>query len=168
MKRQVVRNRTAKLYHQQDGACYYCNSVKMYLRQDVTKKFFNANRHLAATFDHIVPQAAGGKNGISNGVCCCAYCNNRKGDQEFGEFIENYDVAFARSVLVIFESGDTKHKITTSRKNEKIRLYNIETRKQNVLMLAWYALCRQIQVIDLALQLDVEYEACKSQVNSSE
>lgn len=59
IRRQLAWNKTG-------GICYYCKEV-------LTEKTF--------TVDHVVPQAQGGQDSLSNLVPCCKYCNRLKADR---------------------------------------------------------------------------------------
>lgn len=87
----INRNR---LFKEQDGKCFYCD-VDMYLRKDVTRKYFTKHRLTRATFDHIILRSQGGTYAKSNGVCACYKCNNVRDDMEQGLFIRNFDLIMA-------------------------------------------------------------------------
>ena len=85
-----VRNNTIALFNEQGGKCFYCDD-DMFLRGDVTKKFFRQHRTLAATFDHIEVRSKGGSYAKENGVCACSDCNGMRGTMDQAMFIENFD-----------------------------------------------------------------------------
>ena len=85
-----ARNNTITLFKQQGGKCFYCKD-DMFLRGDVTKKFFRKHRTLVATFDHIVVKSKGGTYSIDNGVCACQDCNGMRDTLDQATFIENFD-----------------------------------------------------------------------------
>ncbi len=89
--RSQARSSTLYHYHKQNGRCYYCDTDKMFLRADVSKHFYNTNRHLRATFDHIKLASKGGTYARHNGVCACAWCNNLRGTMDQEEFIRRFD-----------------------------------------------------------------------------
>jgi 5-methylcytosine-specific restriction endonuclease McrA len=56
---------TRKAIFTRDGhRCVYCGAT-----------------HLPLTIDHVVPRVRGGRDEWDNLVCCCTYCNNKKGDR---------------------------------------------------------------------------------------
>ena len=93
-----VRNHIRKLYHQQDGKCYYCGTDGMYLIENVTEDHYRDNKHLRATFDHIIPMSKGGTYRFENGVCACSRCNGIRGDMPFERFVELAPKLIARRV----------------------------------------------------------------------
>ncbi len=61
-----------RLYHL-DPRCFYCKRVLLFEE---------------STLDHVIAKAKGGSNGIDNLVLSCMPCNNKKGDMDQAEFIE--------------------------------------------------------------------------------
>lgn len=93
-----TQERVIRLYQRQGGLCGYCGTPKMFLRSEVSKKFYQGNKHLVATFDHVVPDCRGGKVEMSNGVCACSRCNTLKSDLSLDEFFEQYDALFQKLI----------------------------------------------------------------------
>lgn len=85
-----VQNHIRKHHALQNGQCFWCGEFT-YLRKDVDKKYHKANRHLVATFDHIIPASKGGTYRFDNGVCACSRCNNIRGDRDFDKFKQSCD-----------------------------------------------------------------------------
>jgi 5-methylcytosine-specific restriction endonuclease McrA len=52
--------------------CHYCNRER---------------KPWQLTFDHMKPKCKGGTTALDNLVLACTYCNNRKGDQDYEEFM---------------------------------------------------------------------------------
>ena len=68
-----------RILRRQGGQCCYCGS-RLHLSQ--------------ATFDHVVPQSAGGRRNGRNLVVSCFSCNNKRGDRPVAEFMRDvHDVA---------------------------------------------------------------------------
>ena len=44
------------------------------------------------TADHIKPKSKGGKTKISNLVCCCKECNNKKKDTDISEWLSDNEI----------------------------------------------------------------------------
>lgn len=68
-----------RLWIEQGGACYYCQSQA----DEPSKKNITLT---AATIDHKIPRAKGGKNSIENKCMACKKCNQEKStltDKEF-------------------------------------------------------------------------------------
>jgi len=93
-----TQERVIRLYQRQNGLCGYCGTPNMFLRGEVSKKFFQGNKNLVATFDHIIPDCEGGKVTMANGVCACSRCNTLKSDLSLEEFFEQYDVLYQRLI----------------------------------------------------------------------
>lgn len=62
--RPVVQFTRANIYQRDDFTCQYCRT--RFEPEDLT-------------FDHVIPQAHGGRRGWDNIVTCCMPCNKRKG-----------------------------------------------------------------------------------------
>ena len=84
----IIGRKVIRMYFEQNGLCGYCGTDKMFLRHTVPKKFYKGNRHLVATFDHIVTKTKGGTYKYTNGVCACARCNTIKDDMSDEEIFE--------------------------------------------------------------------------------
>lgn len=78
--RNIFRNRREFLRNEvNDGAtCPYCN-CNLEHQPRSSARVTTAERHRAATLDHVVPRKQGGTNDDSNLIACCASCNSRKG-----------------------------------------------------------------------------------------
>lgn len=88
--RNRARTNGERLYHEQDGKCFYCDNPT-FLRKDVTRKFFRKHRTEVATFDHIKIKAQGGTYAKANGVSACHHCNGMRGALDQQVFIEHFD-----------------------------------------------------------------------------
>jgi len=137
MSRHKIRRNTKILFKQQNGLCYYCGTDLMFLREKVTKKFLSRNRHLAATFDHVVPRKEGGTYALTNGVCACAHCNVKKGKKSYKEFIKTYDPVKAREMLKLYQPGDPKPQTL---KQQRIKRKRKQMFMKNSMIIAWFAL----------------------------
>jgi 5-methylcytosine-specific restriction endonuclease McrA len=65
-KRPIVQFTRANIYARDEFTCQYC--VTRFEPEDLT-------------FDHVIPQARGGRRGWDNIVTCCVPCNKRKGSR---------------------------------------------------------------------------------------
>jgi len=83
-----VKNHVKKLFHTQNGKCYWCDE-DMFLREDVERSYFVKHRTKRATFDHIKTKSTGGTYRLDNGVCACFECNNVRGNMTFDKFKTN-------------------------------------------------------------------------------
>jgi hypothetical protein len=89
-----ARNNTRRLFQEQGGTCFYCNT-EMYLMENSTKKYRKKHRSTLATFDHINLNSNGGTYAYANGVCACFKCNGMRGNLEQGLFIRNFELIAA-------------------------------------------------------------------------
>lgn len=90
-----VKKMTEQMYYAQNGNCGYCGTPKMMLKRNVSKRVWQCNKPLRASFDHVVPRIRGGKYELSNGVCVCNKCNQLKGTLPLEDFFEQYDELLA-------------------------------------------------------------------------
>ena len=119
----IIGRKVIRMYFEQNGLCGYCGTDKMFLRHTVPKKFYQGNRHLVATFDHIVAKAKGGTYKYTNGVCACARCNTIKADMSVEEFFEKYDELHQRLV----------------ERPQRIAAQRQKNLKKNGYIVAWFA-----------------------------
>ena len=94
----AVYKKVVRMYNAQNGTCGYCGTDKVYLRKEVSKKFHQSNRHLVATFEHIVPRSKGGTYKISNGICVCSRCNTLRSTLPLEEFFEKYEELYQKLI----------------------------------------------------------------------
>ncbi len=73
----AANKKRKRLFNQQNGKCYYCDSA-MYMKRDTP---------LRCTIDHIVPRCEGGKSDYGNIVAACSFCNGQKGAMDAHAFI---------------------------------------------------------------------------------
>ena len=138
-----VRNNTIILFKAQGGNCFYCDNP-MFLRGDVTKKFFRKNRTTVATFDHIKVKSDGGTYALDNGVCACQDCNGMRGNLDQTKFIENFDKIrtewlFRRSEKVRRRKLHHHHRQMKLARNEKARIERIKNTVRISFMIARFA-----------------------------
>jgi len=120
MARQTaIRNNTRFLLEQQGGLCYFCNTDKIYMQDDVDYQYYKLNKHLSATFDHIIPKSKGGTYKRSNGVCACHFCNVLRNTMRIDEFVNIHDAADTRKRLVIRTNQKSPKIITAGQANKK-------------------------------------------------
>lgn len=125
-----------QMYDAQNGKCGYCGTDKMFIRKHVTRRYWIANKHLMATFEHIVPDSQGGMYELENGVACCQRCNTLRGNMPIEEFFEQYDELLQR--LIDKPARDAAKKAMNLRKNGYI--------------IAWYAKQIDQAVEDVCLE----------------
>ena len=70
-----MAHRFLSLFLKQDGRCYACGIVMTVITDNKNPKRANSD----ATFEHIVPKAAGGTDSVVNVVLTCAKCNCTRG-----------------------------------------------------------------------------------------
>jgi len=71
----LISNQTIKrkvLWANNRGQCHYC-------RKNLTFE--------KSTFDHVIPQSAGGSNGLHNYVIACRKCNSNKQSENYITFV---------------------------------------------------------------------------------
>lgn len=73
-----------KLYHTQNGKCFYCS---VQVRHPKNTLYGCQIPSDYSTLDHIKPKSQGGPNVISNYVLACAKCNSARADMDFYEFL---------------------------------------------------------------------------------
>jgi 5-methylcytosine-specific restriction endonuclease McrA len=92
------------LWQVQHGRCFYCGER---MAQPGTKRA-KANPMTAATFDHVMPKALGGrKRKKKNTVLACYHCNQQKRDMHPREWVRQHGEprlihSFSVSMLVKF------------------------------------------------------------------
>lgn len=138
-----VRNHVRRMYDEQDGKCFYCETPDMFIREDVSKSFYQANRHLRATFDHVIPKAHGGTYRRENGVCACSYCNSKRGHTPFDEFVKTYDAAMIQKIRAIQARAV---KVLSQRQIE------FEIRRQAEFRISSFLLARFAEQISLTIE----------------
>lgn len=111
------------MFDAQGGLCGYCGTPDMFIRAEVSKKYFISHRRLQATFEHIVLDSEGGKYELDNGVCICAECNTLRSNMPLEEFFDNYDA-------LLQQLKDKPLRVAAKRK--------LNNRK-NGYMIAWFA-----------------------------
>lgn len=77
------RSRLRRLFAQQQGLCIYCNT-QMVLHHAVWGEPIPPN---AATRDHVIPRAQGGKQLKNNVVAACSACNLSRGTEPWSTFL---------------------------------------------------------------------------------
>ena len=130
-----------QLYDAQNGKCGYCGTPDMFLRADVSAKYYISHKYLMATFEHIVPDSHGGKYEIDNGVCICAQCNILRGTMPIEQFFERYDELY--QYLMEKPARDRAKKEMNNRKNGY--------------MIAWFAMQIGVTVDDIFLYYTPDY-----------
>ena len=78
------------MFDAQNGSCGYCGAP-MFIRSKVHQFYYNNNKHMAASFEHINPDSNGGKYELENGACVCNRCNTLRGNMPLEEFFERFD-----------------------------------------------------------------------------
>lgn len=76
-----------RLMHVQAGRCFYC---------ECTLTTANPDDPTFATFDHIKPRSAGGKNN-RNRILACRCCNNRRGSTALDDVTKTRAIQVSRS-----------------------------------------------------------------------
>ena len=71
------RARCHRLWHEQNGSCFYCGIA---MAAPLTQRLRHRKRADAATIDHVVPRARGGDAEWPNEVAACRACNAAKAD----------------------------------------------------------------------------------------
>lgn len=143
-----VQKKVIKMYHAQNGLCGYCGTPNMFLRADVSKKFFQSNKHLRATFDHIVARTQGGTFAFSNGVCVCSRCNTIKANLSLEEFFEQYDELYQKLI----------------EKPQRIAARRRLVKRKNGYIIAWFAKLLNKTVEDMFLEhvYDTTYDMIRN------
>lgn len=89
------RSKLRRLFAQQHGRCIYCNS-QMVLHQAVWGEPIPPS---AATRDHIIPRAKGGKQLKNNVVAACNACNLARGSEAWSLFLARTAPTFSHFLV---------------------------------------------------------------------
>ena len=76
------RLKTTKLFEKQGGLCYFCGQ-QTWLPGDTP-----LSNNKRATLEHVLGQAKGGTDHMSNLVMSCSGCNNLRGEMKFNKFLK--------------------------------------------------------------------------------
>lgn len=153
----TIRKRIKIMLEQQGGRCHYCGTEHIYLREDVTKEFYQGNRHLRATFDHVIPASKGGTYALQNGVCACSRCNGLRGNMPYSEFVYKLPQLLAANKMP--RIGIKAKLIPLTPKEKKIRRKRRRMFLMNSYLVARYAVQAGRSVIELFDEL--VYNVCE-------
>jgi len=128
-----------KMFDAQNGNCGYCG-VPMFIKSEVPLQYYNANKKMVATFEHITPRSKGGYYTLENGAACCNQCNTMRGNMPLEVFFDNFD-----EILTYYLSSSSRAKA----KKE------MNTRK-NGYIVAWFAKHTNQTVEDLFLSFSAQ------------
>jgi 5-methylcytosine-specific restriction endonuclease McrA len=91
------RSTLTRLYRKHQGRCAYCGGVCHLVHRECGRSPPGS----AATVDHKIPKAQGGKNDPSNVTLACHSCNQRKAAMTADEF-----AAHRAAIAVLKETPD--------------------------------------------------------------
>lgn len=72
------RGKCQALWHEQDGACFFCGRA---MPEPARQRLRHRKRLDSATIEHVVPRSLGGAEDWSNEVAACRECNAAKADR---------------------------------------------------------------------------------------
>jgi len=110
------------MFDAQNGSCGYCG-IPMFIKRKVSLHYYQTNKSMVATFEHVKPHSKGGKYTLANGACVCDRCNTLRKNMPLEEFFEHYEELLQYSLEK--PARDQAKKELNTRKNGY--------------MVAWYA-----------------------------